>query len=703
MSVPRVRIVVTPLANSEGWTVAAGDLPSHEIRAHSIGDVRVPVTDRTDLEDLDSLLKQVAMREPRHGDAKRYGQWLFDCLLLPVWQEIRAIPAVEAAGGVELALNWPNSEADLHPLVWEAMHDGISPLAGLTDLLVAITRLVPSDAKEPPQIAQPRLLLAIGSPADDEVVSPGVILMGLTRSLEMAGLCATWFESNVTIGELGQLCKTFQPNIIHLVAHGDVDEKGRSVLKLRGDGDQNEPVNADRLVTAMTGHGDLVMAVISACRTGSGSAHEDTVPLAIDLVAGRIPIVVAMTGEVSEQSCRLYAKKMIEAVQNGQPIVEAAAQGRRAALTANPEPGDHLDWAMPALFMAESVRPEFELVDPRPARLVWDVAEKLGLRRNPVFIGRRAVLQAADNLLPEDENAKDKLGFVVAMCTGPMTDLGGTRLLREMGYRLLKQGHIPLFLGPYRSGFAPCDLRSFVVDLLTRALTFAEELELPPPLFTVIGAGTAQLVEGIDYTRCWELLGEFKTGGGDLDPKTVRSQLRNDLNAMADAASKMDPPFGSHTRPVLLGDQAHTWLSMLDILIEITDAYGLGTRKERIPVVLTSSITEDRGAAMEQHYITNRGQPGYLFRDLKPLPIDEAVLGFQWVLLNPWLDPEDPVYAPARGADREPIVEFFRELHGLPAAVAGRLYQTAASLVRAKLFVEANDSRQYETQSKAWR
>ena len=57
------------------------------------------------------------------NDVRVYGRWLFECLLAPVWPEVRDYLAVKAARGMELALCGSDSQADLHSQVWEAMYD----------------------------------------------------------------------------------------------------------------------------------------------------------------------------------------------------------------------------------------------------------------------------------------------------------------------------------------------------------------------------------------------------------------------------------------------------------------------------------------------------------------------------------------------------------------------------------------------------
>src|SRR5208282_6742228 len=161
MNLPRIAITVTDHA-PYGWDVHVGGAGRHRVDATKItadGTARlVPADGGVDIE---SLLRRLAARAPEPGDVRIYGRWLFENLLAPAWSAIRRYHAVE------LALDLP---LDLQHLCWEAMHDGIAPLAGHPDLLVAFTRLVDGSADPPPTLTRiPRVLFAVGANPTDEV------------------------------------------------------------------------------------------------------------------------------------------------------------------------------------------------------------------------------------------------------------------------------------------------------------------------------------------------------------------------------------------------------------------------------------------------------------------------------------------------------------------------------------------------------
>ncbi|EIV93625.1 CHAT domain-containing protein [Frankia sp. QA3] len=700
------------------------------------------------------LLARIAGRDLRDGDAELYGRWLFECLLAPVWQRLLAAPAVRAAQGVELALRWPADDVALAGLVWEAMHDGEAPLAGHRRVLVAVTRVVPAATPAPATIRRvPRVLFVSGAALDDAVIRPGAMFMGLVRTFEAEGLCVSRAMTNATLADLGEACALFAPDIVHLVAHGDVEEN-RAVLRVAdpGEPDGFRHVDGETLALALRGPAGMPAAVIlSACGsarpggadaggpgaawgewagagggtgvgTGGRPAGNADAPADASRAAGRslaaelalrgVPIVVAMSGEVSEQASRMFTRRFVRAVQQGASVVDAAAAGRRAALLRGDPPSRYLDWAMPTLVLAENVPPDLRVVDPAPVLGLRRAAEILGLRRAPVFIGHDTVLAATDALAaPAAETCP---GFVAAVAEGPISGLGGSRLLREVGLRLLRTGHLPLLVGPFGDGAAPPDLRAVVSQILEKAIEIAEVLRIDPPPLTVLDADpglrlaatvSPQALRGVGAEDRFDLLGdavaEFAAGTAPLRGPGLRHRLARDLTALADAAVAAGEPFGAATRVVVLGDEVHRWVGGLRPLLAMIRRDGLGSPDRPIPVVVTASLLEDEGVFLKQFRDRQAGQPGFVFPELARMSRASAILGYQWVLLHPWQAEYPFVYTAARNASRVKIEESLAHLNGIPTAVRKDLYLLAEILTTLETFVAADDEgamRAYEEQ-----
>ncbi|MCR3750273.1 CHAT domain-containing protein [Lentzea californiensis] len=663
-------------------------------------------------DDLGDLLSRLATKNCPNGEVQHYGRWLFDCLLgQETWASVCQAPDVVAVEGVELALRWPADEAELHQLSWEAMHDGRNALAGHPDLLVAITRVVPAGPRQPQSITRPpKVLFAVGGSLDEDTIRPGAMFMGLLKAFEMDGYCSSKAVQGVTIDSLAWHCKQFQPDIVHIVAHGKVVD-GKGLLRLA----DHLPVGADSLMPALTAGGAPLAVVLSACQSGgaglTGGKLVDASPLAAELVARGIPIVSAVAGAVSEPACRLYTKQLVEAVYRGVPVVEAAAKGRRAALQQSASPSTQLDWAMPALFAGEELSSSFRPVDAEAAGRLVDVAKRLRLSEPPVFIGRNAIMGLLDDLFEYESSSR--LGTIAAVRDASIKGLGGTRLLREMGFQLLLRGHLPVLLGPFDTE-PPGGLRDVVVGILLALEDLARQFDVPLTKLRTLGAdprfeprgdvspeALAALTPEDRSDRVLDTLVAFRESAGPLDPVTTAPRLATDLAAFAEVMSTAGDPFSKDTRVVVLADEVHRW-GALEPLLQIlgrTGRDGLGTSARPAPVIFTASSREHDGARVKAFSESYDGKPGYAFPELDVLTIKEAVVGFQWVLLHPWKKNKPQyrkVYAAKADVSSEVLDAMFHLLDGRPVAVKRELYNLAVALCVNETFVADDDEEAWD-------
>ena len=615
-----------------------------------------------DTEPLTQLLGRLARRDPEAGDMQLYGRWLFESLLAPLWQAIDADAAYVNAP-LELALSW-SPTSPLNRLTWEAMHDGRAPVVSHPQHVVAITRLISSDHPQPAAIAgMPRVLFAIGAPLADPTIRPGAMYMGLLKALDASGRCRSKAIVNASLEDLDAACRRFVPHVVHIVAHGELAEDGRGTVLLRGEGGE-WPADAAALYRALRAdQGDGPIAVvISACNSGGGAIDDptDIGPLAAQLVAAGIPIVSAVAGEIGERACRYYTRRLAESLHAGQPIVEAAAHGRRAAMMAAATPATDVDWALPALFLSEQIDPARPLIDKVGAERVVGLGDRLTLRRQPIFVGRQDILDVTDNLVDDGSEVR----VVATVFDKGGEGYGATRLLREIGWRVLRDGHLPIVLGPFST--PPHTLRALVVSICTAALTAVEKMGLrvfvPSALRLALAAPVmAELrAEVNDQTvsdseanaAVRQALRLFAEAVGPLDDAAAaRGFLVDDLLEVATMAKSWGNPFGEHTRPVVLCDNVHEWaepstfaaldrLSALTGLLSMLDGSGLGGQDKPVPVVLSGSLTAAAGPTLRSWL--QAANPWVRSMSLGDMSADEALVGFQWVLLHPWVSPDNP-------------------------------------------------------------
>jgi hypothetical protein len=150
---------------------------------------------------------------------------------------------------------------------------------------------------------------------------------------------------------------------------------------------------------------------------------------------------------------------------------------------------------------------------------------------------------------------------------------------------------------------------------------------------------------------------------------------------------------------VVLGDEFHHWVTGLDGMLAIVEKdlrNGLGTADCPVPLVVTGSSIIAGGSKLKAFTDKNAAM-GLRAPPLEVLALPDAVLGFEWVLLHPWLKDRGPelrvVYTRAKGANRVKVEKNFELLGGIPTTVKKDLYLVAQTLVINDQFVVGDDEK----------
>jgi hypothetical protein len=356
---------------------------------------------------------------------------------------------------------------------------------------------------------------------------------------------------------------------------------------------------------------------------------------------------------------------------------------------------------MPTLFVAEAVPTGFAVFDPRPSRRLFDAARRLDLRRDNVFIERSGVFEPVDRLFDEGE-AEFPLRAVVYGNDGPIKDLGGTRLLREIGLRLLRAGHIPLLLHypSENSASKPKRPREAVADVISRLMRFSQVFEVPVAQATVLGAYGRSVPQDAYTVQELRDLGDdegqdrlalardgFRSSPQDLQPDIAARRMAADLSAFADQMARQGPPFGAHSRVVVLADELSSWGDGATGVLELADREGFGLRGV---LIATGSYGQESPLKGFRDAHTHEELSGYVFPDLAELTPGEARLGYQWVLLNPWKR-DQPTYARARQADPQALADSFSVFGTKPAIVGKPQFYEFAEIMSVNWLLMRND------------
>jgi hypothetical protein len=649
----------------------------------------------------DGPLADIAQRihedgEVEPGDGEAFGRHLFGALLgAEGWQAI-----ADAAGGarvIELALHAGAEAAPLHGLAWELLHDGQDFLAIRRDPPVTVTRIIDSPA-EPRPIASPaRVLFAIGSALDDPVIRPGAEFMGLLRRLEAVGAAinARVVEA-ADLTTLARAAARFRPDVVHVIAHGAPGAEPAINLP-EGPGEaRHRRVTAAQLLAALNDQGSLpAIVVLSACTTGNAVGGKAARSFAAALVAGGVPVVVAMAGRVTDQACRCFTRRFGQMLTASEPLVAAVAQGRRAAFYEGDPPDRSVDWALPALFAATAVGHDHVPVTPAQGLDVGQLLHDLTLKAEPVFCGRREFIDAYDELMSGSRRS------VLLIESDGRDGLGRRRLLKELGAIALRDGHLPLLAMPPRAA-APRSLRAFGAALLERVIDARRRLKLPEDRGSVLlkvlgGAEAAALADERDRgIAVAAFLAGQAEDPAELDARTLREAIGWDLEALAHALRGSELPTRHEgSRPLVLLGGVESWGgAIVPLLTGMLDQDGLGRPGgERVPVIVTCRPAEVGEEVLKPLRESSTGLDTWArVMKLDAFTEREDVIAYPWVLMNP---------RPALGlpyANQAYVVrgdtDWHRRLREITGGLPGGMNQIAFYVIADMLLEKAEDDEQ---------
>ena len=580
-----------------------------------------------------------------------FGGYLFHALIgAAAWQWVREVARANNARCMELALSWANVDANLNRLNWEMMHDGHGFLAaGLPGMTVAITRLVAGtvgDRWEPRQCEfPPRILFVVGTTLNDPNIRPAAEFLGLMGGLRNSGrrIRARVLE-NTRTEDLVRVIPVFRPYVVHFICHGDWDRvTGRGYLELAPDdanGDRSR--YADQLYAAMTVDAlPPPLVILSVCRTGSAVAPppgvlegaHDLAPLATELVSLGIPLVLGTAGRVSDTTCQLFTRQFGDALVEGESLVAATAEARRATVSQGRTADESVDWAFPALFAAGQVDPGFASVPPGAADSPTPEENWIrdyDLERDSVFYGRNEFFEAYYGFFAPAPRR------VLAIVADEQRGVGRTRLLLELAAQMLQDGNIPVILASDEPGWKPPQsLQAFGVVLgrairkVRRALALgsAPGSQLALLLADRSAPGQGQLSLRGDIA---EELGP----DGELTAVALRLAMQADLRRLVkDARKQHESVRRAEGRAIVLLDLMEQYGELLpEVMYRMLDGAGFGTSDEPVPAVLALAMGQPANAIVKD--TLERVASRSWLRQLPLRPFDFKS-GDSWILLNP--------------------------------------------------------------------
>jgi hypothetical protein len=564
---------------------------------------------------IDELRVNIAVRQPGESDIAILGGYLHAVLFGRHWGVI----AEKTAGQpFELALQWPLTEWEFTRLPWE-MIQVPDPASEASEKWVPITwkvvvtRLVPCGRKQTRIHISPKVLFVVGTDMDDVSIRPGAEFFTVWERLQQEGIL---FDFRVLLRATSQRIedeiKRFQPSVVHFICHGD--DAGHIDLVSADEPGRQDPDKRDarRCLDLLRGEADSFppIVVLSACYSGSQtdpvSARVDA-PLAAALVQGGVPIVVGMGGQVSDLACRLFARRFYEALLKKQPVTDATAEGRRAGMKHGSDPRRSADWALPMLFLADTVDPAVDIDASEVLRVQQraERARRLRDRPNPLaFCDRVEVIQAQRALL--DANRPGRVLVLeetdyVPDSQGKGGKFGKTRVLREIAARAVLDGHLPCLL-TFTPGDSRPDSAEKLLFSLARAVNDApravgitarlesELRKLNALIASPAGAAGAAAASGAGLTDPVRDLYEWwrQSGESRISAQVIAGALHEDLRALAELGrSEFE---SADLQVIALVDDVHQFGGdAIRTFLDLITADGLGDEDQPVPLVFAFS------------------------------------------------------------------------------------------------------------------
>jgi hypothetical protein len=629
-----------------------------------------------DLGELFAIRARIANRDYRGGDLRNFGLYLFDTLIgTQAWEAISCAARARNERLIELALCWPTGEGVLHRLNWEMMHgpDADGFLAAGKQRPVAITRLVAGtrgpDWQAGPIPYPPRVLFVLGSPWTESGIRgirPATECLGLLRQLRGNGRSIqSLILHRARPGRIKERILSFRPHIVHFVCHGQaaVDEAPATLILEDDDQDERgsevKGYDSDQILLMLSADRQTqlpTIVVLSACQTAGGEAQmwgvHETAPLAAKLVEGRVPIVVGMSGEVSDRGCRLFTRRFGAALLEGRSLMAAASQARWAALSEGDQAYKSADWSLPTLFMAEAIASEHVPVAPpvpsKDRSACPGVDERLkvyDVERDPVFCGRDEFFAAYHELF---HPVGGRRYSVIAAFAGSDEDgLGRTRLLQELTAQAVRDHHIPCLIASDVENWNPPTSREQLVAAMYTAISQAREAfglsaAFPSQLNVLQIAPPEELRKHAELDA--EVRAKLGPRGSELSVAAVRMALRKDLAVLREEVTRSCPDVrdGGGNVVFLLGKVDQYARALDDLLCGLLGPNGLSAAEPLVPVIMAFSVSGPAKAEIDR-FVKNV-EPNRPW--LRPLPLtrferNEDLLAFERVLLHPFRTDDD--------------------------------------------------------------
>jgi hypothetical protein len=311
--------------------------------------------DDYDFTDLVGYLEDLVARA---ADAKELGGMMRELLFPPeVWEIFFANLNSMRRQGKGLRIRLRVDAPELSRLPWEYCYDkdfGFFALKLETPIVRYIRR--PFESKSILAPNPLKVLVAISAPSDYEPLKVDQEEKRIRDVVELMGERVELTVLSHATDERIRAALTSRPHIFHFIGHGTVED-GQGVLVLEDRFGQSDLRDAEQMMVMLAGKG-IHVAVLNACKSAAGNAHDAFSRVAPALVKAEIPAVIAMQFSVPDEVALGFTRDLYLTLMSGFPLDMAITEMRIGAFNA-----DKYFWGIPSLFMRA---PDGVLWEPDP-------------------------------------------------------------------------------------------------------------------------------------------------------------------------------------------------------------------------------------------------------------------------------------------------------------------------------------------------
>lgn len=136
-------------------------------------------------------------------------------------------------------------------------------------------------------------------------------------------------------------------HVFHYIGHGGFSESSNDgVLILEDDEGKGHLVSGQHLGVLLNDEASLQLAFLNSCYGGRTSVGDPFAGVGQSLLQKRIPAVIAMQFEITDEAAIIFASEFYRSIVDGYTIETAVAEARKMIFAG----GNRLEWATPVLY-----------------------------------------------------------------------------------------------------------------------------------------------------------------------------------------------------------------------------------------------------------------------------------------------------------------------------------------------------------------